>query len=211
MQELNTINSWLGGHALTLKATRLLAGEQRAFTVCEIGSGGGDNLEAIRQWALKTGRSVHCTGIDINPECVAYAQERYPDIVFHTGDYRQLQSASPPDIIFSSLFCHHFGSEILPEQMAWMADHCRLGFFVNDLHRHPLAYYSIRLITGLFSRSALVKNDAPLSVLRGFRKAEWEKILQQANLPGATVQWEWAFRWRIQYKKQDADAAGSEI
>ena len=51
------------------------------------------------------------------------------------------------------------------------------GFFINDLHRHPLAYHSIRILTSLFSKSYLVKNDAPLSVLRGFKKKELEDLL----------------------------------
>jgi hypothetical protein len=72
---------------------------------------------------------------------------------------------------------------------------------INDLHRHPLAYYSIKWITRLFSGSYLVKNDAPLSVLRAFRKPELEEILDKCNIKKYALRWQWAFRWQlIMYK-----------
>jgi hypothetical protein len=102
-----------------------------------------------------------------------------------------------PHIIFSSLFCHHFGEDDLVEQLRWMREQSSIGFFINDLHRHVLAYQSIRLLVSLFSRSYLVKNDAPLSVLRGFRRAEWKEVLHRAGIGHYTLKWKWAFRWLL--------------
>ena len=84
--------------------------------------------------------------------------------------------------------------------MGWMKNNSTLGFFVNDLHRHPLAYHSIKLITSLFSKSYLVKNDAPLSVARGFKKDELIEILQQSSIIHYQLKWMWAFRWLLIYK-----------
>jgi hypothetical protein len=81
--------------------------------------------------------------------------------------------------------------------MQWMHHNCRMGFFVNDLHRNFLAYHSIKWLTKLFSNSYLVKNDAPLSVQRGFKRKEWETIMQRAGIPFCSVEWKWAFRWLI--------------
>jgi hypothetical protein len=78
-----------------------------------------------------------------------------------------------------------------------MSKNAALGFFINDLHRHAFAYYSIRALTRLFSKSYLVKNDAPLSVLRGFKKKEFISLLNQAGIPNYTIRWRWAFRWLI--------------
>ena len=47
LKELNVVNTWLGGHAITLKAVKKLRNETRPLTICEIGCGGGDNLHAI--------------------------------------------------------------------------------------------------------------------------------------------------------------------
>jgi hypothetical protein len=65
------------------------------------------------------------------------------------------------------------------------------------LQRHPLAYYSIKILTRLFSKSYLVKNDAPLSVLRGFHKKELVNILQAANIASFSIEWRNAFRWLV--------------
>ncbi len=78
-----------------------------------------------------------------------------------------------------------------------MKENAKLGFFINDLQRHPLAYYSIKYITKFFSKSYLVKNDAPLSVLRGFKKDEWKGIFEKAGIINYSIQWKWAFRYLI--------------
>jgi hypothetical protein len=75
-----------------------------------------------------------------------------------------------------------------------MQRNSREGFFINDLHRHPLAYYSIKILTRLFSASYLVKNDAPLSVRRGFTAKEWKVLLESAGISRFRVSWKWAFR-----------------
>ncbi len=81
--------------------------------------------------------------------------------------------------------------------LQWMQQNSSKGFFINDLHRHPLAYYSIKWITKFFSKSYLVKNDAPLSVARGFKKEEWKYILNKAGIKTYTIQWQWAFRYLV--------------
>ena len=76
------------------------------------------------------------------------------------------------------------------------------GFFINDLHRHWLAYYSIQNITRIFSRSYLVKNDAPLSVARGFKKDEWKELMKNAGIQNYSISWRWAFRYLIVYSNE---------
>jgi hypothetical protein len=102
-----------------------------------------------------------------------------------------------PDIVFSSLFCHHFTDEELVLQLEWMEKNSAIGFFINDLHRHPLAYFSILVLTRLFSRSYLVKNDAPLSVRRGFSRRDWDRLFAAARITHYQCRWRWAFRWLI--------------
>jgi SAM-dependent methyltransferase len=198
MQELNFINTWLGGHAITLAGLRQLAGAHKTIVVCEIGCGGGDNLAAILRWCNRRGIAVSFIGIDINPDCIAVATARnLPNSRWITADYKAVHLETQPDIVFSSLFCHHFPERELTTQMQWMQRYARLGFFINDLHRHPLAYHSIQWLTRLFSKSYLVKNDAPLSVARGFVKKEWQQIFDNAGIINFSVQWKWAFRWLV--------------
>jgi ubiquinone/menaquinone biosynthesis C-methylase UbiE len=204
MRELEFINAYLGGHKITLRGLKKLLKkkhkESGSITIAEIGCGGGDNLTAIRKWCSTNQIEARLIGIDINKNCIEVAREKLKDTP-HTlihSDYKLVQfEDAKPNIIFSSLFCHHFTDEELVEMMKWMRDNSTNGFFINDLHRHPLAYYSIRLLTVLFSNSYLVKNDAPLSVKRGFKKSEWKNVLDTAGISEYTIRWKWAFRHLI--------------
>jgi 2-polyprenyl-3-methyl-5-hydroxy-6-metoxy-1,4-benzoquinol methylase len=200
MKELDFINTYLGGHAITIQGFKRLSGGKKKVSICEIGCGGGDNLNAIYSWSKKNNVLINFTGIDINPDCITYAQKAtaIPNIRFISSDYRKVTFGNNfPDIIFTSLFCHHFTDEELIKILKWMKANCTLGFFINDLHRHPVAYHLIKHLTRLFSKSYMVKNDAPLSVLRGFKKHEWKRILQQAGIKNYTIKWKWAFRYLI--------------
>jgi 2-polyprenyl-3-methyl-5-hydroxy-6-metoxy-1,4-benzoquinol methylase len=205
MQELDFINRKLGGHNITLDGIVALIKDQMAFNskllIVEIGCGGGDNLRAIRNWAERIHLHVHLEGIDINPECIAYAKalKRNRGIQFVRSDYKDITFKQKPDIIFSSLFCHHFAEDELIFMIQWMKQNSRLGFFINDLHRHWLAFYSIKILTRLFSKSYLVKNDAPLSVRRGFKRREWNAIFREAGVRTFKCKWRWAFRWLITF------------
>lgn len=203
MQELDFINRYLGGHEITLDGVvALIQGTMpfnKQLTIVEIGCGGGDNLRAIKRWAAHIKLPVRLLGIDINEECIAYAgsQGRNEGIQFVHSDYQLMRLPAKPDIIFSSLFCHHFTDEALVFQLQWMQQHSSLGFFINDLHRHPAAYWSIKILTGLFSKSYLVKNDAPLSVQRGFARKDWGRLFASAGIEDYSCTWRWAFRWLV--------------
>ncbi|MBS1663211.1 MAG: methyltransferase domain-containing protein [Bacteroidetes bacterium] len=202
MQELDTINTWLGGHAISIRGLKDLVGDRQRVSICEIGCGGGDNLRVLSRWCKKRGIEVEVVGIDINESCVRVARERWGDgqAQWIHSDYKKVVFGRKPDILFSSLFCHHFTDEELVEMLRWMDQNTGGGWFINDLHRHRLAWWSIRLLTRWFSRSYLVKNDAPLSVQRGFSRREWKKLLRESGREKYSLRWMWAFRWLVEAK-----------
>ncbi len=209
MGELNTVNRFLGGHHITRAGVKKLSGKinnEKVLSICEIGCGGGDNLLAIQKWCKQNNIRATFTGIDIKQECILFAQQQNPALnaTWIHSDYAKVDlTTNKPDIIFSSLFCHHFTEPELEKMLTWMKQNCNKGFFINDLQRHPFAYYSIRLLTGFFSKSYLVKNDAPLSVARGFKRKEWEAIFSAAGIHSYDIQWKWAFRYLIVCKNEN--------
>lgn len=206
MQELNTINRFLGGHKVSISGMKKILEDspvQQVISICEIGCGGGDNLLAIQKWCARRSINAKFIGIDIKNECIEFAKQQYPALnaSWIVSDFRLVNFGdNKPDIIFSSLFCHHFTNASLVKMLRWMRSNSRMGFFINDVHRHFFAYHSIKMITRIFSRSYLVRNDAPVSVTRGFRKNEWLHIITEAGIPHCTVRWKWAFRWLIVYR-----------
>lgn len=209
MKELNTINSLLGGHLITIDGVRKILAEKNKVSllnplvVCEIGCGGGDNINAINVWAVKNKLSIHFIGIDVKQDCIDFAKQQYPkiDVEWVSSSFENVSFKNKPDIIFSSLFCHHFTNEQLVFQLHWLKHNCTTGFFINDLQRSKIAYFLIKWITHFFSKSYLVKNDAPVSVTRGFLKSEWKKIFNTANIDKYTIKWKWAFRHLIIFIK----------
>ncbi|QEC52856.1 methyltransferase family protein [Anseongella ginsenosidimutans] len=203
LKELDFINTWLGGHRITVEGfKKLLPADNGRLSVAEIGCGGGDNLKAIHAWNRKRKKplNIHYTGIDLNKACIDFARENcreLPSANFVHADYRTVCFGNRPDIIFSSLFCHHLSDPELKQLFDWLKENAGGGFFMNDLHRSPLAYHSIRALTRLFSRSYLVKNDAPVSVLRGFKRKEWQDLLAEAGIGSYAINWRWAFRYLV--------------
>lgn len=202
MKELDFINTRLGGHKVTISGVEAFhSNNQNSLSIVEIGCGGGDNLRAIRRWADDKKLKLQLKGIDINSNTIAFAEKvkENEGIEFIYADYKDVKFDVHPDIIFSSLFCHHFTDDELVEMMKWKMHNSIMGFFINDLHRNFFAYHSIRLLVNVFSKSYLVKNDAPLSVQRGFIKSDWDRIFHDAGISKYSIEWKWAFRWLVKF------------
>lgn len=203
LRELRTINRFLGGNHVTTSGLNILLGQEksREYTIADIGCGGGDMLKVMADWASKNKFKCKFIGIDANDHTIGLAKENlknYPNVSFlvqnvFDQDFQNLKV----DVVTCTLFTHHFTDEELIILMRVFKKGASLGMVINDLHRHPLAYYSIKLLTSLFSKSPMVQNDGPLSVLRGFSRKDIKHILQEAGVGPFQIQWNWAFRWRV--------------
>ena len=206
LRELEVINKLLGGYAVILNALGKLHWEKRTYTILDLGCGGGDMLRAITDWAIKTKKTVILIGVDWNPVMTKYGKANavhYPNITFKTMNvYDDELMKLNADITMNSLFCHHFDNEQLVTLVKRMYNLATQNVVINDLHRNWFAYYSIKIITAVFSKTYLVKYDAPLSVARSLSRKEWQQILETAGITNYRLKWMWAWRWQlIIYKK----------
>ena len=207
LRELEIINRTLGGNAITVQGVMsLIGGESQPISIVDLGCGGGDMLLLLHRKFEKRKVQFTFKGIDANRHIVAYASRHCahdPSVSFVAMDilsneFRQLNF----DIALATLFFHHFTDDQLVHVLRNLNSQVKFGMVINDLHRHPLAYYSIKLLVKFFSKSAMVKYDAPLSVLRGFSKMELEEILNRAGIENYTIKWKWAFRWQVVVNKK---------
>lgn len=199
LRELDFINHWLGGYDISFAALKRVLRKDSRYTVVDIGCGGGDTLKRIVAWNQKAGFALVLYGIDLKPDCIAYAGENLKNsgVTLICDDYRNTyQHLQKVDIIHACLFCHHLTRDDLKELVRFALNN-RAILVINDLERSPVAYYAIKILTRLFSKSYLVKNDAPLSVLRGFKKKEWLDILKDAGATRYSVRNKWAFRHEV--------------
>ncbi len=200
LRELHTINSWLGGYSTSMSALKKVLSPKKPSVVVDIGSGGGDAAMRLSKWSRAKSYNIQIKGIDLNQFCVSYSTQRCEGLAgvhFICDDYRNVQNHVPEiDVLHASLFCHHLTDEEIIDLLSFARTN-KITLVINDLARNAFAYYGIRLLTRLFSRSQLVKNDAPLSVLRGFTKAEWVQLLQKAEIKKYSIAGRWAFRHQI--------------
>ncbi len=199
LKELHVINSVLGGYQISLNALKKIDFKNQTYTLVDIGSGGGDTLKTIFKWAQKNKTELKLYGIDLKNTCVNYANQNEPNasLSFICDDYRNIHlHVNDVSIIHGSLFCHHLSSIQIIELIQFAIIHKAI-LIINDLERNRFAYYAIKYLTKVFSKSYLVKNDAPLSVLRGFKKNEWIEMIQLAGAKKYSVKNKWAFRHEV--------------
>lgn len=175
---------------------RATAGRDR-FSLVDVGFGHGDMLRAVARWAGQAGKQAQLTGIDLNPRSapVAAAASEGLEIIWLTGDAAAL--AGQPDFIISSLVAHHMSDAELIGFIRWMDATAVRGWFINDLHRHWLAWAGFRLLAGLLRWHPIVRHDGALSVRRAFVRRDWDRLLAAAGVSGASVRWYVPFRWGV--------------
>jgi len=204
LDELETINTWLGGYRPVLTALGPLRPcwpVNRPLRLADLGSGGGDTLRHIANWARRRHLPIELVGVDANAFMLDYAaakSQNYPEISYQQLDIFTPEFADQPfDVLTASLFCHHFSDDELVTLLARWHQQARVAVVINDLHRHWLAYHSIRLLTRALGGSRLVQHDAPLSVARAFSRADWQRLLAAAGIERYSLRWCWAFRWQV--------------
>jgi 2-polyprenyl-3-methyl-5-hydroxy-6-metoxy-1,4-benzoquinol methylase len=203
LRELKTINRWLGGNQVTTKGLEELIQKHPlpGYEITDVGCGGGDMIRVMTQWSVKRRVKTRFVGIDANKSIIEFAKSRQsdlPDVRWEILNvFAPEFSTTQTDIVTCTLFTHHFTDSELVVLLKAIRKKARVGMVINDLHRHPLAYFSIRFLTKLFSKSPMVQNDAPLSVLRSFSRKDWVKILTESGVGNFKIRWFWAFRWQI--------------
>lgn len=160
----------------------------------DAGSGQGDMLRRIAAWAARRHLPVALLGLDLSPAATAAARAATPPglpITFRTGD--ALAGGEAVDVVISALFAHHLDDATVPRFLRAMEHRARLGWFVNDLHRHWLPREAVRLGSRALGMHPFVRHDGPVSVARGFTRGDWTRHLRAAGIPegGAHIEW-WA-------------------
>ena len=189
-------------NTVTLAARPTLAFLRRAaagagrMRILDVGFGDGDMLRRIARWARRRGIAVELVGVDLNPRSEPAARAHTPPdlaIRYVTGDYADL-AGEPWDVVLSSLVAHHMTHAQLVAFLGWMEAQARVGWLVNDLHRHRFAHAGFPLLAAIARWHPIVRHDGTLSIARSYRPAEWPPILAEAGVSGAQVYRAFPFR-----------------
>ena len=204
LEELELVNKWLGGRPILKKGIDLSLKKGFNFNkVVDLGCGGGDLLEYSHKLLKDKRENIEYLGYDLNKNVLDFANDRVKgdSIKFIQQNAMAIDEFKTGNTLYlATLFFHHFTETQIIEFLKSFKSTQNSFLIINDLHRHPLAYYSIKVLTQLFSSSKMVKNDAPLSVARAFKRTDWNHIFESAELQPIHFSWEWAFRWLVIFK-----------
>jgi len=205
LRDLETVNRWTLAARPTLSfLARLADGGRiapgRPFTILDVGSGYGDMLRRIDRWAAGRGLALELIGLDRDPRAARAAQAATPadrPIRWLTGDCFAFPPPGRIDLIVSSLFAHHLDDAEVTRFLAWMEAAAALGWFVNDLHRHPVSYYGFVAWSRLARWHRFVRHDGPVSIRRAFVAADWRGYLAEAGIPDGAAEIAWWLPFRL--------------
>lgn len=194
LTELAVINKYLGGRRVSKLGIQKIAARKNTSSelkILDVGTGGADDVLNIKDINLKF------YGIDKNKQVCRYILRRNSLRVICADAMNLPFKQKYFDVCHASLFMHHLTGTQIKLLLKNLQSLCNYGIVINDLRRSVFALIGIWFLTKLLSRNQLVKNDAPLSVKRGFIKKELIGILKDLNITRFEIRRKWAFRWLI--------------
>ena len=196
LYELKKINKYLGGEKTSKAGLINILAKLDSEDVRILDVGSGASSVSLTMKDLKTNLEIY--SIDKNFRACQYLKNNSTEIKVICADIFFLPFKKKCfDIIHSSLLFHHFNEQQIKVALNYCKRITKHAVIINDLRRNILAFIGIKLLTLFFSKSEMVKNDAPVSVMRGFIKREILKMFGKSGFEKYKIKRMWAFRWLI--------------
>ncbi|MCW8931262.1 MAG: methyltransferase domain-containing protein [Gammaproteobacteria bacterium] len=193
LEKLGSVGRLLGGDRATLKGFSNL----NPYSILDVGCGGGFTVNLLSK------KFTQCTvtGIDMSEKAINFCHTRHRkenrQIHFkHHANKGIIADENSVDIITTTLVCHHMNDEELVEFLKQAKSVAKQEVIINDLHRHPIAYFFYFFMAPVLFRNRLISKDGLLSIKRGFIHSEWKKYLKLAGLQKNDYKISWYFPFR---------------
>lgn len=194
LADIDRLNSWFGGYALSLRAIRRLAADaprDRPLRVVDVGGGTAAFAVRVAEWARRSGRDVRVVVIERDPTTLRLAREAvagYPEVLLVCGDAAALPCRErAADIVTSALTLHHLEPAQAAAGLREMAAAARIAVVVNDLLRRRLSLGLVWLATRLLGCHPISRHDGPLSVRRSYSRDELRALAAKAGARQLTI------------------------
>lgn len=202
LQHLRRLNAIFAAPSPTVSGVEKLwkaVGRPDALSVLDVGAGSGDVNRKLLQWSDLNGVRLAITLVDKTEEACDEAQRLFrgePRVRVRQGDVIELPDASA-DIVTGSQFIHHFDGQQLVDMVSHMLRAAKFGVVINDIHRHPVPYAAVWMVTRLISRNRYIRHDGPLSVAKGFTAKDWIELKRCLRCDEMTYEWKPLFRYSV--------------
>ena len=180
LRELTRINRWFGGHRVLRRSLRQLYPADAAFTMLDVGAATGDVARTVK----KAFPRAQVTCLDWQTRNLRDAP--HPKVAGNAFALPFKDGAF--DVVHCALFLHHFTDEQVVDLLTKMKRCARQTVVLQDLERHPLAYYFLPATAWLLRWSSLVLHDGPISVEAAFHADELAALARRAGLAQGQVE-----------------------
>lgn len=167
--------------------------------ILDVGAGTGLLGEKLSAWAQRCGWDWRFTNLDANPVHLKSGNAA----ATVTGSALQLPFAGGSfDLVVASQMTHHLtdGQVVQHWREAWRVT--RDALFICDVHRNAGLYAMLWITTLLLRTGRPLREDALISVKRGFRLREWRELAARAEIPNAEVWLYFGTRIVLQARKK---------
>ncbi|MNX19033.1 hypothetical protein D3C86_489440 [compost metagenome] len=199
LRRLNTIFPAAGPILHGVDKLWKMKGSPSVLSILDVGAGSGDINNKLLRWADQKGISLQITLVDMTKEACDEARFLFrnePRVKVQQGNVKELAEGSA-DIVTASQFVHHFDGDELVDMVSHMLRASKFGVVVNDIHRHPVSYTAVWLMTRMISRNRYIRHDGPLSVAKGFKGRDWRELKTKLNHDTMTYAWKPLFRYCV--------------
>lgn len=167
-----------------------------SLSFLDVGAGGGDALRVVADWGARRGIALDLWGLDRSPWAERHALARGTPARWITSDLFELDPARRFDVVACSLFAHHLDDPTLVRFLRWLPRHAARRWLILDLHRSPIPWTAVWAGTRLMRMHPMVCHDGPVSIARGFSRADWRRAVAEAGIE-AEIRWVLPFRWAV--------------
>ncbi len=186
LADIDRLNAWFGGYALTFREIRRLAAPGRALVVLDVGGGHAAFAVRLVRRARRRGRAIRVLVVERDAETLRLARRAcaaYAEIALVGADATALPfRAGAADVVTASLTLHHLEPDDAVRALHEMAAVARRAVVVNDLRRTRSALGLVWLATRLLRCHPISRHDGPLSVRRAYSRAELTALAEQAGI-----------------------------
>ena len=200
LDDLDRLNAWFGGYALTLRRLRRVAARlPRGATlrVIDVGGGRGDLAVNIVRWARRAGRPVRVTVVDSDAATLALGRRQtrgYPEIALVQADAGALPlREGSADVTHAALTLHHLDRDGAVACLAEMTAAAPVAI-VNDLLRTPLTLVLVWLATRTLRLHPVSRHDGPVSVRRAWSVGQIAVLAEKAGRRARIARHPWLGR-----------------
>ena len=178
---------------------RLLGQENvRQLSLLDLGAGDGSLGHSLTNWAARRGWAWRVVNVDLNVSALGLGGSRLNVAASVLALPFQDRSF---DVVIASQMTHHLNEVDVPRHLseAWRV--ARRAIVISDLHRNAALYCGLWILFLVTRFPHSFRNDALLSVKRGWRISELGELARNAGLSGARTSLYFGSRVVLQARK----------